>query len=161
MNQLAPESVTAYLHQQMPLTLAMGLKVTQIDDDMTRLIAPLEPNLNHQQTAFGGSIAALGITAGWVYLHARLHREGIVRPRLIIQKSQVEYLHPIASEMEACCGLPEAGEWEAFITRLRDKGRARINRPAQVQGQGRIGAIHHGTYVAIIESLAQRTGVMG
>lgn len=161
MNPMTPESVTSYLHQQMPLTKAMGLQVTQIDDDQTRLVAPLGPNLNHQQTAFGGSIAALGITAGWVYLHARLHREGFIRPRLIIQKSQVEYLHPMAGDMEACCGLPEAGEWEAFISRLRQKGRARIHRPAQIQCEGRIGAIHHGTYVAIDESLAQRTGVMG
>jgi len=158
--QPSPQEVTRYLHEQMPLTAAMGVVVTQAEDGLTRLIAPLGPNLNHQQTAFGGSIAALGITAGWVYLHTRLQREGLA-PRLIIQKSQVEYLAPIAGELEACCAAPPQEEWDAFVSMLRKRGRARISRPAQIQCQGRISAIHQGSYVAIDENLALRKGVKG
>ncbi len=153
MMSLTPEALTAYLHQQMPLTQAMGIVVQQVDDDLTRLRAPLGPNLNHQQTAFGGSIAAMGITAGWVYLHGRLQREGIAA-RLIIQKSQVEYLHPITGDLDACCGPIPQADWMSFITRLRQRGRARISRSSQIQCEGRIGAIHHGVYVAIDESRA-------
>ena len=160
MTTLTPEAVTSYLHQQMPLTQAMGITVTRVDDDDTRLIAPLGPNLNHQQTAFGGSISALGITAGWVYLHCRLRREGI-SARLIIQKSQVEYLNPIAGDLDACCGPIPDEEWDTFVSRIRQRGRARISRSSQIQCDGKIGAIHHGVYVVIDETLAQRAGVKG
>ena len=155
-----PQAVTAYLHQQMPLTAAMGLRVTEAAAARTVVHAPLEPILNHQQTAFGGSIAALGITTGWVYLHVRLQALQI-DARLIIQKSQVEYLWPASADLEAVCVAPQQEEWDAFLTQLKKRGRARINRSAQIQCMGRIVAIHHGSYVAISQSLAQRTGVKG
>src|SRR5690606_15856953 len=106
------------------------------------------------------SISALGITAGWVYLHGRLKRLGLDF-RLIIQKSQVEYLHPISADFEAHCIAPAADEWDHFIAMLHKKGRARINRASQIQCQGKVAAIHHGSYVAIDESLARKTGVRG
>lgn len=158
--QSDPATTTAYLHKQMPLTQAMGLVVTCASDELAVVTAPLAPNLNHQQTAFGGSIATIGITAGWVYLHCRLEREGI-SARLIIQKSQIEYLQPAASDFEARCIAPAAHEWDAFIAMLRKRGRARINRSAQIQCQGKIAAIHHGSYVAIDENLARQKGIRG
>lgn len=158
--QSDPAATTEYLHQQMPLTKAMGLTITCASDELAIVTAPLGPNLNHQHTAFGGSIATIGITAGWVYLHCRLEREN-VNARLIIQKSQVEYLNPAASDFEARCISPSAEEWDAFMTMLRKRGRARITRPAQIQCQGKVAAIHHGTYIAIDEDLAKRNGIRG
>jgi thioesterase domain-containing protein len=155
-----PASITGYLHQQMPLTKAMGVQVIQANDEQALITAPLAPNLNHQQTAFGGSIAALGITAGWVYLHCRLEGLGI-DARLIIQKSQVEYLHPADDEFEASCIAPPVLEWDDFIAALKKRGRSRISRAAQIQCRGRIVAIHHGSYVAIDQNLAQKRGVRG
>lgn len=158
--QSDPAATTKYLHQQMPLTKAMGLTITCSSDALAIVNAPLAPNLNHQQTAFGGSIATIGITAGWVYLHFRLVREKI-NARLIIQKSQVEFLNPVNDDFEARCTAPSPEEWDAFLASLRKRGRARINRPAQIQCQGKIAAIHHGSYVAIDEDLAQRNGIRG
>ena len=158
--QSDPVATTAYLHQQMPLTKAMGLTIVCASDELALVTAPLGPNLNHQQTAFGGSIATIGITAGWVYLHCRLKREN-VNARLIIQKTQVEYLNPANSDFEARCTAPPQEEWDTFMATLRKRGRARMSRPAQIQCQGKITAIHHGSYVAIDEGLAKRKGIRG
>lgn len=155
-----PAFITQYLHQQMPLTRAMAVRVLEATSQRAIVLAPLAPNLNHQQTAFGGSIATLGIIAGWVYLHCRLQSLGLAT-RLIIQKSQVEYLSPITSDFEATCIAPPDDQWQAFHTRLTTHGRARLERPAQIQCQTKIAAIHHGTYVAIDEQLATKRGVRG
>ena len=47
--------VQTYLHDHIPLSAAMGAGVSQADTEIVRLSAPLEPNLNHRATAFGGS----------------------------------------------------------------------------------------------------------
>lgn len=71
-----PATVEHYLHEHIPITRAMGLKVTAYDGDSVRLWAPLEPNLNHRNTAFGGSLSTLGILAGWSLLHVKMQEAG-------------------------------------------------------------------------------------
>ena len=79
-------AVEAYLHEHIPLSAAMGTRVVRADPAEVRLEAPLEPNLNHRATAFGGSVAALAILAGWTVVHLRLRTEG-VEARTVIQRS--------------------------------------------------------------------------
>ena len=51
-------AIERYLHEHIPLTTHMEVGVDRIDDTGVRLTAPLAPNINHRQTAFGGSVAA-------------------------------------------------------------------------------------------------------
>ena len=50
--------VEDYLHQHIPLSLYMEVKVKQADEYGVTLQAPLEPNINHRSTVFGGSVSA-------------------------------------------------------------------------------------------------------
>jgi thioesterase domain-containing protein len=98
-------AVEAYLHEHIPLSRALGLKVTGYDGKAVRLWAPLAPNLNHRQTAFGGSLSALGILAGWTLLHIKLGAGGDP-PQLVIQRSETDYSVPVDSDFTAVCALP-------------------------------------------------------
>ena len=53
------EAIAHYLHQHIPLTGHMQVGVRAVDKTGIRLRAPLAPNINHRQTAFGGSVAGL------------------------------------------------------------------------------------------------------
>ena len=93
------EEVTAYLHEHIPITRAMQLEVMPPEPDRLRLTARLKPNLNHQETAFGGSIASLGILAGWTLIHLRLHSSER-RYKIVIHKSEIEFQRPIEADFE-------------------------------------------------------------
>ncbi|WP_299469767.1 YiiD C-terminal domain-containing protein [uncultured Gimesia sp.] len=141
------EEVTAYLHQHIPVTRAMQIKVLPEAHESLRLSARLAPNLNHQETAFGGSIASLGILAGWTLIHLRL-RDDKLRYKIVIQKSELEFLRPIEDDFEAECPIPNESVWEQFYAGLQRKGRARIELKASVTVNQQLAAVIKGTFVA-------------
>ncbi len=105
---MSPEALTEYLHRHIPLTAAMQLRVLHSGDGHIELLAPLSPNRNHRDTAFGGSLATLGIVTGWTLLQQGLLREG-VEARVVVQKSECEFLEPVVAEFVSESHLPAAG----------------------------------------------------
>lgn len=65
-----------YLYTNIPLSEAMKVSVETATTDSVVLSAPLEPNINHKSTVFGGSASAVAILAAWSLVHLRLEREG-------------------------------------------------------------------------------------
>ena len=123
--QMLPEELARYLHTQVPLTQAMAVSVVSIEPDAVTLQAPLAPNINHRQSVFGGSAAALAILAGWGLLLVRLHAAGIAA-RLVIQRNTMEYRQPILGAFSARATLEHPERWELFTATLVRKGKARI-----------------------------------
>lgn len=140
--------VTSYLHEHIPITAHLGAKVESYDGTSVCLGAPLQPNLNHRLTAFGGSISALAILSGWTLLHLRLKEKGI-RNRLVIQKSSVDFLDPIEGDFRATCVMPPAEKWERFVTTLQKFGKARITVRSRIESSSGTGGTHEGVYVAV------------
>lgn len=136
-----------YLHAQIPLTRAMAVSVVTLNDEQARLRAKFAPNVNHQCTAFGGSIAALATTVAWAYVHARLQREAPAT--VVIQRNTVDFIAPAHGDFEAWCGAPAAADWEHFRAVLARKGRARLDMTATVETAGRPIARFTGRYVAL------------
>ena len=143
-----PASYTEFLHRNIPLVAAMQARVVACGDGGIELRAPLAPNRNHRGTAFGGSLAVLGIAAGWALVEQGLREAGI-KARVVIQKSECEYFEPVAEEFSAAGTLP-AGEWPQFLDTLRKRGKARIAVESELRSAGRRPAVRHrGTFVAI------------
>ncbi|OLK26447.1 YiiD C-terminal domain-containing protein, partial [Xanthomonas oryzae] len=46
----------AILHHDIPLTRSLGLRVEQWENHELRLQVPLQPNINHKSSMFGGSL---------------------------------------------------------------------------------------------------------
>jgi len=138
---------TRYLHDNIPLTAAMDVVVSFFDGRRVVLRAPFAPNINHRHTVFGGSIATLGILAGWFVLHERLVREK-AGARLVIQKSAVDYLLPGVGEFSAACELDEE-QVAPFLRTLNRHGKARMTLTAQIEAAGTLIATHQGLYVAL------------
>ena len=147
--QHSVDDVTEYLHAHIPITRHLGVRVTALDDTSVRMTAPLAPNLNHRETAFGGSIASLGILAGWTLAHSRMTNGGLVG-RLVIQKSDVEYHLPIDGDFEVVCSGSADTDWDRFFRMLDRKGRGRIRLTSHIEYDNRTAATLHGTYVAMV-----------
>ena len=142
------ESLEQYLHTHIPITSAMGVTVVSADEDGVRLAAPFEPNINQRNTVFGGSAATLAILSAWTLVHIQLNAASIPS-RIVIQRGDVDYLHPLNGDFEAFCPTPEPERWGRFLRALRRRGRARIVLQAELLGEGRVAGRFEGSYVAM------------
>ena len=145
---LAAAELERYLHAHIPLSSAMAVTVLAVAPEEVLLQAPLAPNINHRDTVFGGSAAALALLAAWSLLHARLHAAGIAA-RLVIQRNTMEYERPMDGAFTARATLAQPQKWPAFAAMLARKGKARITVAAVLaQGQQRAGYLS-GEFVAL------------
>lgn len=137
-----------YLHAHIPLSEAMQVEVVAAQADRTTLSAPLGPNINHRETAFGGSVSALAILSAWALLHTRLVAEG-VDCQLVIQRNTIDYDRPIQGPFQATAALAEGEDWPRFLRTFARKGVARIAVASLVAFDGRPAARFTGSFVAM------------
>jgi thioesterase domain-containing protein len=146
--ELSEKRVERYLHQYIPLSAAMGVEVRTATLEHVKLAAPLGPNVNHTETVFGGSAAALATLSAWTLLHLRLEDAGL-DARLVIQRSRMEYERPIPGDFEAICNFGDASAWELFRTTFARRGRARLTLTAHLVHQANRVASFEGDFVAL------------
>ena len=147
---MQPPELAQYIHARIPLSKAMGVSVVAIEHEAITLQAPLEPNLNHRLTVFGGSASAVAMLASWALLHVRLQSEGRA-DRLVIQRNVMEYQHPIDGPFTARSMLEQPDAWKPFTDMLARRGKARITVLAVLEHQGRVAARFSGQFVALGE----------
>jgi thioesterase domain-containing protein len=130
------QALETVLHRDIPLTRDMGVKVLSWHEHQLRLHLPLEPNVNHKSTLFGGSLYCGAVLAGWGWLHLRLKEAGIEDGHIVIQEGQISYPLPVKTDGVAICDAPDDGAWERFLTMYRRRGRARLTLKTQIVGEG-------------------------
>jgi thioesterase domain-containing protein len=141
--------IERYLHEHIPLSGAMEVRVVSATREVVRLAAPLAPNINHRATVFGGSASALAILAAWTLLYVRLKADRI-DARLVIQRNSMEYELPMSHDFSAEARGPADAVWDGFLRMLRRKGRARIQVTALVECRGQKAGVLQGEFVAIV-----------
>jgi len=132
--------------RDIPLTRAMGLRVREINPDGIILSAPIENNVNHQNTAFGGSLFSLAVLSGWCLL-LNLLDENDLSGNIVIQDSEIKYLQPVDSEIIAQCNIALPEQISRFLKIYRRKGLARINLQAKILSAENIAVEFSGNYV--------------
>jgi thioesterase domain-containing protein len=145
---LTAAQLERYLHEQIPISRSLGVRVLAAGADLVRLGAPLKPNLNHRQTVFGGSLSAIAILAAWTWLYLRLGGPGFTG-RIVIQNHGVEYLAPAEGDFVAACAAPDAEAWTRFERALERRGRARLTLDVDVHVERTLVARCRGRYVAL------------
>jgi thioesterase domain-containing protein len=134
------------LYSVMPITRAMGVVVESYDGARLVLTAPLDRNVNHLGTAFGGSINTLAVLSGYGLLWIELQD---TESHFVIRESTISYVRPVRNELRAICVRPEAEALAAFKQRFHEKGRARIALDATIEDEGAVAARFRGTFVAL------------
>jgi thioesterase domain-containing protein len=119
------------LHTSIPLTRAMGVRIVNCTAAGLEVAAPLEPNINHASSAFGGSLAALATIAGWgmVWLLLKDQRH---QQQIIIQDSQLSYIRPVLKDFAAVCCWPQPEAWDNMMTTLSRGGKGRIEMRSEI-----------------------------
>jgi thioesterase domain-containing protein len=145
---MSPSELEHYLHEQIPLSKAMAVAVVSVTGDNVLLQAPLEPNINHHETVFGGSAAALALLAGWSLLHVRLRDDGIAN-RLVIQRHSMEFERPITGQFTARALLEQPDQWRRFTAMLTRRRKARVIVTCVLERAGEVVGTLRGEFVAL------------
>ena len=142
------QQIQQYLHEKIPLSAAMGVRVKMATRERVQLSAPLTPNVNHNETVFGGSAAALATLSAWTLLRVRLLEIGS-DAQLVIQRSAIEYERPIPGDFDAVCRFSDEFAWGRFRTMLERRGRARMTLSAHLVHAAHQMASFEGDFVAL------------
>ena len=140
------QQIQELLHSKIPITRAIGVRVEHYDGQRLILSAPLEPNVNHLGTAFGGSLNALAVLSGYGLLWLELQD---TQCHIVIRESSISYERPVCGEIRAVCVRPEAEALAEFKKKFHQKGKARIALAATIEDQGIIAVRFQGIFVAL------------
>ena len=99
----------------------MGLKVVSCTTDSLILSAPIANNINHQNSAFGGSLYSVAVLAGWGLIQLKLSELGLDCNTVVVGAG-VSYRKPVFGDLRCICSLPEAAD--DFFDKLAKDGKA-------------------------------------
>jgi len=136
----------AFLHAKIPLSRAMEVRVAEATAQKLMLEAPLPPNRNHLETAFGGSLGALATLAGYTVLWAHL---GDPHAHLVIRESRISYRNPVRSTLRATCFVPGEEVLAPFRQQFARHGKCRISLRVTIAGEEGVAVEFEGTFVAL------------
>lgn len=138
-----------YMRRTIPLVTKMQVQVASYDAAGLALSAPLAPNINHERTAFGGSLASLATLACWGYLWLLLEDEPGMH--MVVNEAHMRYLKPVTGVLSARCAAPFAAEQNKFLEILARRGKARLELKAGIAEHGVLCAEYTGSFVAYRE----------
>jgi thioesterase domain-containing protein len=142
----AASDLQAFLATHVPPAAAQQIRVDHADEDHVRLLVPLTPNRNHEQTAFGGSLASAAMLAGWGLIWLRA-RHLAPPPRLVIAHAEMRFVRPVDADFEATCSWPRPDAWQQAAAELERRDAARLSLRAQIRVPGaKLAAVHDGVY---------------
>lgn len=141
-----PESLEATYHNLIPISAHMGVKVVSWDGQKLVLSAPLANNINHQQSAFGGSLFSLAALAGWGLLQLKLG-ELELHCNTVIAGGNVSYALPVFDDFICECSLPDA--WPELVEKLKAKGKGALELPSVIVTKDGQAMEFNGHYVMI------------
>src|SRR5436190_21422283 len=129
------EAAEKFLHEQIPITRAMGLRVVANDESGLTVEAPVALNSNHLRTAFGGSINAVATVAAYGFLWMELKDAAA---HVVVAESSIRFLRPVRETIRATCLRRDANSLATFRNQFTEKQKARISLRVNVIEAGEI-----------------------
>lgn len=144
---MSPQEITAHFHRKIPISKQMGIQVLEVTSRRALIEVPLAPNINHVQTAFGGSLYAAAALSCYALFQVLSREAGGLSDDLVIQEGRIRYTAPTSGNFKVEATLVNDDDGQTFIEALRRHQRARLNLHASVTCNGIQTAVFEGTYV--------------
>lgn len=132
MDEQLLEQLEKTLAHEIPICRAMEFQVASWQNERLAMRMPLEPNKNHQFSAFAGSLNALCTIVGWGTIFLLLSREGL-KGNIVIRRGKIRYLRPVVTNDIVARGLPIDADQLAYCFELmRSKGKSKLDVSAEI-----------------------------
>ena len=139
------------LEREMPISRAMAIEAVSWDGDRLAMQMPLEPNRNHQYSAFAGSLRALCTFVGWGTVFLLLKRNGL-DGNTVIRRGNIRYLRPICTPNIVATGLTiKPDELAYFFELLQGKGKSKVDIAVEIADEQGPYVTFKGSYVSQVE----------
>jgi len=90
------------MHSLTPISKVMGISVVSYDRESLTVAAPLAPNINPHQSAFGGSLFSIAALAGWGLIQMKLS-ELLLDCNTVVMGGEVSYKRPVLEQLLCVC----------------------------------------------------------
>ena len=146
------QALVEYLRQHVPLTRQIDISAGRHCEQWFELCAPLTPNLNDKQTAFGGTLATLCTLSGWCIV-SHICREAGFKVDIAVTESHIRYHRAVTMDpVAAHAFFPDPLTQQAFFQALREHGKARIEVSARIgSGEKKAVSFHSEYFVRLLE----------
>ncbi len=135
------------LHNEIPLTKMMGIKVQEYNEKELITTAPLNININDKGTAFGGSLATMTIISAWSLCWLITEELGLQSNNIVVIKNEHSYKKPVTKDLVCITTKPSVEEIEILKNKLLTKKSASIKIKSQIIEDGEICVDFIGYYV--------------
>lgn len=136
------------LHNDIPMTKYMKLKIEKIENGNLITSIPLEPNINDKGTGFAGSLSTLVTISAWSSCYLTVEEElGFIKTMIAVIKSDTSYKAPITKDMKCITKMPKEEEVEALKKKLISKASASLKVKSQIIEDEKVCVEFEGIYV--------------
>lgn len=142
------QKLTEFFEAHLPITDFMGLTVDSYDGQQLTLKAPLAPNINDKQTAFGGSLYNACVMACWGFAYLKT-LEAQLDGNQVVVSGNIKYKRPVTGEIKATCSTPGEEAEHHFVDGFERHGKGKIELKATVICEGKVAVEFEGVYAVL------------
>ena len=135
------------LHNEIPLTKFMDIKISDYTDTQLITTAPLKININDKGTAFGGSLATITIISAWGLSWLISKELGFNSKNIVIIRNENSYKKPVTKDITCYSQKPSKEQIETLYEKLKIKGSASIKITSTIIENNEICVEFQGYYV--------------
>ena len=137
------QSLERAFYELIPISRALGVTVSDYTGDALALKAPLSANINHQHSAFGGSLFSVAALAGWGLMQLKLS-ELLLDCNTVVMGGEVSYQRPVYDDLLCVCRLPD--DADAMFDRLVKEGATTTSLVSSYECEGKVAMTLNGTF---------------
>lgn len=139
------------LHNEIPMTKLMGLKINEYNSKELITSAPLEININDKGTAFGGSLNSIVTISGWSLCQLIAYELGYEKSSIVIYKNATEFKAPVHSRIICHVEKPPVEKIEKLKQKLQNKKSGSITLKAYIIEKGKVCVEFEGIYIIKVD----------
>ncbi|RXJ60822.1 YiiD C-terminal domain-containing protein [Candidatus Marinarcus aquaticus] len=140
-------SLQEKLHNEIPMTKLMGLKINEYNAKELITSAPLEINVNDKGTAFGGSLNSIVTISGWSMCQLIAYELGYEKSAIMIYKNSSEFKAPVHSRIMCHVQKPSEEKIDTLKRKLQNKHSGSLTVYAQIIEKGKVCVEFEGIYI--------------
>jgi thioesterase domain-containing protein len=122
----------AECRRDIPLLTAMELSLVNFRDLTLTMEAPLAPNINNKGTAFGGSIASIGLFGGWAVATLAFMDNGIDNTEIVVFRNEMTFERPARGHLVVRVTM-DPDEFNTCLAKLRAGSDERLRFDVKVE----------------------------
>lgn len=135
------------LHNEIPLTKIMNIRIQNYNEKELITTAPLEININDKGTAFGGSLSTMTIISSWSLCWLISKELGFDSKNIVVIKNENSYFKPITKDIVCYTQKPSIDEIKILENKLKSKKSASIKIYSKIIENNEICVEFEGYYV--------------